>query len=386
MTATGDEMTRSRPRILGSHEGSRPGPLMIVVAALHGNEPAGVEAAERVLRRLATGAIPFRGRLVALVGNRTALAATERYVDCDLNRVWGPAIPAGAAPEAVEAREQAELATAIEAEIAAGPANRSVILLDLHSTSADGAPFSILADTLRNRRIAMALPIPAILGLEENIEGTLLEWFCERGHAAVCVEGGRHGAPDTPAHHEAALWIVLATVGLVAPADFPELDAHRRRLAAAAAGAPRVVEVTHRHAVDPDEPFTVEPGFLNFMPVDESTVLAHAGPDLAREIRPPFPGLLLMPRYQLKGDDGYFLAARVHPFWLTLSAWLRRLHLETLLPLLPGVRRTGASRRSLDVNRRVARFLSTELFHLFGYRRRREIGDVVRFTRRVERA
>jgi len=230
----------------------------------------------------------------------------------------------------------------------------------------------------------MALPIPAILGLEENIDGTLLEWFCERGHVAVCLEGGRHLDRVTVDHHEACIWISLATAGLIDAADFPELDAHRRRLAAASTGVPRVVEVTHRHGIDPSEPFDVVPGFLNFFPVDEETVLAHDGPELDRPVRPPFEGLLLMPRYQEKGDDGFFLASRVHPVWLSVSKFLRLLRMDVLLPLLPGVRRSGSNGASLDVNLRVARFLSTEIFHLFGFRRRRLVGDVVRFTRRVE--
>lgn len=49
-----------------------------------------------------------------------------------------------------------------------------VIFLDLHTTSAAGTPFTIIADTLLNRRLALSLPAPVILGLEEHLEGTTL--------------------------------------------------------------------------------------------------------------------------------------------------------------------------------------------------------------------
>ena len=40
---------------------------------------------------------------------------------------------------------------------------------------------------------------------------------------------------------------------------------------------------------------------------------------------------------QGQGSDGFFLASQVKPFWLELSAVLRRLRLDTLLRILPGV-------------------------------------------------
>lgn len=49
------------------------------------------------------------------------------------------------------------------------------------------------------------------------------------------------------------------------------------------------------------------------------------------------------------------------------------------------MRRVGARPDALEVDRHVARFLSRELFHLFGYRKVRVEGELVYFTRRVER-
>ena len=59
-----------------------------------------------------------------------------------------------------------------------------------------------MSDTLRNRRLARALPVPVILGLEENVDGTLLEYATERGHTVIVVESGRHDDPAAVELHE----------------------------------------------------------------------------------------------------------------------------------------------------------------------------------------
>ena len=62
-------------------------------------------------------------------------------------------------------------------ERAVATSRAPVQLLDMHSFSADGSPFVILGDTLRNRRLAFPLRTPIVLGLEETIEGTLLSYL-----------------------------------------------------------------------------------------------------------------------------------------------------------------------------------------------------------------
>ena len=99
----------------------------------------------------------------------------------------------------------------------------------------------------------------------------------------------------------------------------------------------------------------------------------HKGQALAvdREgpVTAPQSGLLLMPLYQRQGDDGFFIVRKVAPAWLKLSTVLRRLRLERGLHLLPGVRRHPELAGSFLVDRRVARFLALDLFHLLGFRR-----------------
>lgn len=371
-------------RIAGAHGDAGSGPLLIVTGGLHGNEPAGLLAARRVFGWLEQHQPAMRGRVVALAGNLTALEHRQRYIEDDLNRVWSAQrveqlrneSPSG---DGIEQREQRELLEHIEAELDGfdGPA----AFLDLHSTSAHGPPFSIMSDTLQNRRVAMALPLPVILGLEEAVEATLMEFMGERGYLCVGVEAGQHLDPQTVDNHESVLWLTLIALDMLDRHQVPDPDIHVRRLRHAARGLPRVVEILHRHGLGPDDDFAMENGYTNFTPVKADQLLAT---DCSGDLRAHRDGLLLLPSYQGQGDDGYFLGRKISVFWLKLSALLRRLRAERLLSLLPGVRRDLQRPGALLVDRRVARYLALQVFHLFGFRRRRPEGEQDVFSRRPE--
>lgn len=387
-------------RRIGVHpppQTSAGGSLLLVVGGMHGNEPAGVLAARRVLAELVRRDEPLDGRFVALVGNARALRDGQRFEARDLNRIWSEEEVArvrAADPAELhdESREQRELLDEIESHLEEGW--DAVTVLDLHSTSADGSPFLIMGDTLQNRRVAFAIPVPVILGLEELVEGTLLSYFSERGHTAICLEGGQNDLPSTVDHHEAAIWLALVASGLLGAERVPRFEKLHALLAEAAGNLPRVVELRHRQPVSDDAWFHMVPGYANFHHVRRGEVLARIGteesgvpvPDAPppREVRTPVDGLLLMPRYQGQGDDAFFIGSEVRRVWLSVSAGLRRLRLEWLLPFLPGIRRKPGHRRRLCANDRIARWYVLEILHLFGYRRSSREGAQLEFVRRVD--
>jgi succinylglutamate desuccinylase len=376
-------------REIGSYSTGVDGPMLVALGGVHGNEPAGVIAARRVLQELEDRQVPMRGRFQAIAGSLVGLQRQVRYVEHDLNRIWSKveierARATGPEHFAWEQRDQAEILAVLEDDLIEAARHRTPVhVLDLHSTSADGPPFTIIGDTLQNRRIAFALGVPVILGLEENVDGTLLGWLAGLGHVAVGIEGGQHDLLSTVDNHESALWIALVTAGLVEERHAPDLPGHRARLAATATGIPPVVEIRYRHGLEAGEPFEMVGQLPNFAEVQHDQLLARSG--RSGDIRALESGILLLPRYQGQGDDGFFLGRRVNPLWLSLSAWLRRLNVETLLRLLPGVFRPPEGHGELYVNRRIARWFSNEVFHLLGYRRNREQGPWRVFSRRLER-
>ncbi|MGE0681713.1 MAG: succinylglutamate desuccinylase/aspartoacylase family protein [Candidatus Binatia bacterium] len=371
------------PRELGGYGGTTPGPLVICIGGMHGNEPAGIFAARRVLQTLQTTQPVFRGEFIALSGNRTALAQHCRYISQDFNRLWTAArmsslhrSPAPA-PQNPEETEQQELLAAIESALARrrGP----VIFLDLHTTSADGVAFTVISDTILNRRLALSIPAPVILGLEECLDGTTLNYINNLGYIAVGFEGGQHEAPTSIEHHEAAIWTILQTAGCLRAKDAPQAQTLREQLARNTKNAPRIVEVRYRHAVQEDDQFVMEPGFVNFHPVKRGQLLARSR---RGDIRAGETGFILMPLYQNQGADGFFLVRTVKPFWMQVAFWLRRLRLERVLPWLPGIHRHPTLPDTLLVNSHITRWFVIELLHLLGFRKQRVEGELLVVSRR----
>ncbi|MFT4711063.1 MAG: putative deacylase, partial [Planctomycetota bacterium] len=331
-------------REVGRFDTDESGPLFLAIGGLHGNEPAGIEAAGRVLERLAQSEIQLRGRLVALRGNLPALACNQRFIERDLNRVWNPSDLLGLeqrehhqdGPDEAQLRDLLQTFSKLFVEHCGDASLEDIVLLDLHSTSGPSTPFLCMADTLQNRPVSFALEVPVILGLEEALEGTLLDYMSEAGHIAMAFEGGAHTDPSTVDCHEAAIWCGLVAAGCLEEGalagDTNDMSAMRARLRQAAAGAPAIVEVLHRHGTHPEDGFVMAPGWVNFQPVVRNGKLAT---DDRGEILAPLTGRLLLPRYQAQGDDGFFLSRDVRPMWLNLSAWLRRRQLDRFLHWLP---------------------------------------------------
>lgn len=323
---------------LGEYSVGVDGPTIVLIGGVHGNEPAGVVAIRRVLAELHARRLPLRGKVVGLLGNPGALDRKRRFMTRDLNRGWSrPTLSALSHGYGSGREDEAQrgLLHAL-APFLDDPKGSPITFLDLHSTSGPGAPFACIADVKRNYTVARALPIPVILGIEEMLDGSLLGFLCDLGHAGIAIEGGQNDDPSTVLRHEAAAWIAMVAAGALREADVNDIETHRRGLGRTAKRLPRFVEVRHRHATTLDDGFVMEPGFSSFEPVRAGEVLAR---DRRGEIRAVEDGFVLMPRYQVQGDDGFFLAKEMSPNALRLLSGLRRLPARALSALLPHVTR-----------------------------------------------
>jgi len=295
---------------IGTHRTERPGPLLVCVGGVHGNEPAGVRALESVLRELRSeDAPPFRGTFVALAGNLGALETSVRFRDRDLNRQWtdprteelrgSGAIRPELGPEG---REQKRLLDILEETLEQdrrGPA----YLVDLHTTSSESPPFGIVGRREACRRFSRDFPIPHVRGLERHLPGMLADWACRRGFASFTAEAGQHEASSSVDRLRAVVWTALAAAGLVEEDEAP-VDRARQLLSRSSGGVPRRLDVRYRHAITPDNGFRMRPGWKNFDRVLEGDVLAD---DREGEVPAPHSGLLFLPLYQELGSDGFFL-------------------------------------------------------------------------------
>ncbi len=347
--------------------------MVIFLGGIHGNEPAGIVALQQVFLTLQRSRFPFRGKMVGLAGNLSALSQSTRYVEYDLNRIWTEdriqalsLSPTFGEDPSTDHSEQRELFLLLEDYFRQSTAG--VYVIDLHTTSAPSAPFSIVLDTLHNRQLALQLPVPMILGMEEHLTGTLINFIDELGYHTLAFESGQHDDPASVEKHIAAIWILLVSIGCLREEQIPRYRSYVQYLANAARKYPPIFEIRYRYGILPGEDFQMKPGFENFQPIHKGQVLAE---NSAGQISSAERGNIFMPLYQSQGNDGFFVIRSVHPFWLKLSQWMRRMRFDKLLPLLPGIRQDRNFPHQLIVNRRIARWYVVELLHLMGYRQKR---------------
>ena len=307
-------------RIIGRFGDMREGALVIAFAAVHGNEHAGVLALQEVFRLLSAAyednpGFVFNGTLIGFLGNLQAYRAGLRFLEKDLNREWTPDnirrilhIPADELR--AEDLEMAELYDAVHSVIAEIKPE-TLVMLDLHTTSADGGVFCIPTDDKTSLRLAKELHAPVILNLFEGIAGTLLR-FATDGHfemagfpkrsAGAAFEAGQHDDPLSVSRSVSAVMNCLRAAGCIDPEALISrndavLDQYSARL-------PKVTRLRHVHHIRPGDAFRMRPGYLNFQPVRKGE---HLADDVTGPVLAPDDGLILMPLYQARGSDGFFI-------------------------------------------------------------------------------
>ncbi|MFM8615595.1 MAG: succinylglutamate desuccinylase/aspartoacylase family protein, partial [Alphaproteobacteria bacterium] len=169
-----------------------PGPHLALVALTHGNEIAGAAV---LAEMLVADIRPERGRLSLIFANTEAFLAFDpatptatRYLDEDLNRLWGED-RLQTPRDSREMRRVRELLPVIESVD---------VLVDLHSMLWPSDPLILAADTERAIRLGQSLGTPRVTVADPgHIAGRRLVDHArftapEASAAAVLVEAGQH--------------------------------------------------------------------------------------------------------------------------------------------------------------------------------------------------
>ena len=232
-----------------SYAGTLPGPRLIVLGAVHGNETCGTRAIERLIGELDAGTLQLSaGRLTLLpVTNALAYAHHRRAGDRNLNRKLAPTD----APHDFEDHVANWICPLLAAH---------EVLLDLHSFTSPGTPFVFMGPTdndgslepfrqaareealalrlgvgravdgwlgtyaagvARRREIAASFP-EATLDLDPRYGIGTTEYMRAAGGCAVTLECGQHDDREAPALAYRAILATLAHLRLVdAPDPLP---------------------------------------------------------------------------------------------------------------------------------------------------------------------
>ena len=302
--------------------GLQPGPRLIVLGAVHGNETAGIRAIERLIGELETGALNLLRGCLTLVPITNPLAHQQgtRNGDRNLNRNLRPT----ALPKDFEDRIGNVLCPLLASHDA---------LLDLHSFNSHGEPFALIGPEdntgllepfaqahwesrlarhlgpqrivegwmsayeagvarrrVRSARAGMSLDTDASYGV-----GTT-EYMRSQGGWAVTLECGQHADPNAPAVGHRAIRQAIALLGLADIALEPPPPSHEFL---------RLVEVTDR--LHKDDQFVRE--WVSFDPVwkDEPIGTRHDG----TVVRAPGDGRIVFPNIKAEpGFEWFYFAQR----------------------------------------------------------------------------
>jgi len=297
-------------RIICDYKGDEKGPLLIVFGAMHGNEPAGVEALKMVQKMLDVEPITnpefhFKGRLVGMIGNLKAYELKQRYIDRDLNRCWITEFIESKETSFYEQHELKEILHCIQKLIRKYDPTE-LIILDLHTTSSFGGIFSIVTNDIKSLHIAKAFHAPVITGFMEVLKGTTLHYFSESTMKIPTVtltfESGQHKEKLSVNRAIAGIVNCLKVTGMVEEKHVENI--HDKVLIDYSKNLPQVVHLIERHTIEPEDKFVMKEGYTNFQKVQKGE---HLADDLNGPIKAPTDGLILMPLYQKQGEDGYFL-------------------------------------------------------------------------------
>lgn len=308
--------------------GLAPGPALLVLGAVHGNEICGTQAITQILRDIDTGSLTIERGSVTFVPitNPLAYQMKRRYGDRNLNRNMAPS----AIPQDFEDRIANVLCPLLDAHD---------VLLDLHSFHTDGAPFVMIGPQNNNGALepfALAteeMKLALQTGAPRIVEGWLdtyargvqrrastleagtqrgsarsqtlvtnpnygvgtTEYMRSRGGYAVTLECGQHDDPKGVAVAKHAIEQTLALLGIT-PAKPVPVSAQPEIL--------RLIDVTDKqHANDS---FTKE--WRNFDAVKAGDVIGVRQSGL--EVKAQGDGFVVFPNPRGEVGQEWFYFAR----------------------------------------------------------------------------
>ena len=293
------------PRIIGKYGSGNKGPLLFISAGVHGNEPSGVIALQRVFEVLEKERPAIQGTVLGISGNREALQRDVRFIDEDLNRVWTEENIASGKIDSHEKKEMFEIINILKNYPETEFTKR--YFLDCHTTSSDSEPYISVQEVHDNDAWAHEFPTYIIRGFSDIVLGCIDHYESRIGITGFVFEGGQHQSPSSHKNHEGMIWLALQKACALQFSDLDEYPEAAKMLEAKRPNR-KTFEIIYRHGLKESDTFKMEPGYNNFQQIEKGELLAHQN---GEEVRSKWNAHIFMPLYQSQGNDGFFVVKQV---------------------------------------------------------------------------
>ncbi len=293
-------------RIIGKYSSGKQGPLLFITAGVHGNEPSGVEALQRVFKSLNTTKPSINGCIVGVLGNKTALEKNTRYIDEDLNRTWTEDNISDQKTETNEQREMLEIIEVLEQFPEIDYSKR--YFMDCHTTSSDSLPYVSVQLVNDNNQWAHNFPTYIVQGFSDIVYGAIDHYLSRIGLTGFTFEAGQHTSKTSIENHEGMVWLALKEACDLDLSVIPEYPLCVEKFSVKNAPDQKTFKIVYRHGLEEKDTFKMKSGFKNFQKIYKGELLAIQND---KEIKSDWDARIFMPLYQSQGNDGFFVIEEV---------------------------------------------------------------------------
>ncbi len=277
---------------------------LIVLGGIHGNETGGIDAIKRVMKFFNTHPeIKIDGKIYFIKGNLKALEKGERFIDKDLNRLWKQEYINDSTHKHYDIKELQELHRLISVEICKNN-YEDCTLLDLHTFSAESGVFCIPAGNSKSIELARSFQTPFIEKLVDSLPETALNYFGNKGITGVVFEGGTHGSEEAVNNLEAGIFHIIGYLKMLNSDKTSIIEKMRKKLECISRNFPHYLELTYIHKLNEYNKYETKEGYYNFKKIIKDEIIGFQDGDI---VKSPSNGYILMPLYQKKGSDGFFI-------------------------------------------------------------------------------
>ncbi|HSP11199.1 MAG TPA: succinylglutamate desuccinylase/aspartoacylase family protein [Salegentibacter sp.] len=301
-----DKQKKEIPRIIGKYTSGKKGPLLFVTGGVHGNEPSGVRALERVFAELEKSKPEIEGTIIGVSGNKEALNQNKRFLEEDLNRTWTEENIQQNKKETHEQREMWEIIEVLKNYPESDFTKR--YFLDCHTTSSPSLPYISVQEVNDNDEWAHRFPTYIVRGFSDMVYGCIDHYLSRTGLTGFVLEAGQHTDKSSVENHEGVIWLALkeaCKLDLSKISCYPDCV---NNFAEKNAPEQKTFELVHRHGLDDSDEFEMQPGFENFQKIKKGELLAIQN---GKEIKSEWDARIFMPLYQAQGNDGFFVVEEI---------------------------------------------------------------------------